>query len=103
MRLLWNLHIAAVAADNPGLEIEPAGSNLTASDLATSHQDDCHHERCAHFSLLPLLGMPIGELFDLGALAAACAADGRWSCLLTSAPINLRHGVASPPNALAIR
>jgi kynurenine formamidase len=103
VRMLWDLHLAAVAADNPGLEIEPAGSNLTAEEAAASHLPDHHHERSAHFSLLPLLGMPIGELWDLGKLAAACAADRRWSCMLTSAPLNLRHGVASPPNALAIR
>lgn len=103
VRLLWDLHVAAVAADNPGLEIEPAGSNLTAAETEASLQDDRHHERSAHFSLLPLLGLPIGELFDLGALATACAADRRWTCLFTSAPLNLDRGVASPPNAVAIR
>jgi hypothetical protein len=56
-----------------------------------------------HFSLLGLLGIPIGELFDLDALAEDCAADGRYTCLLTSAPLNLSAGVASPPNALAIK
>ena len=103
VRMLWDMHLAAVAADNPGLEIEPAGSNLTDAELAASNTRDRHHERSAHFSLLPLLGMPIGELFDLGALAAACMIDRRWTCLLTSAPLNLAGGVASPPNALAIR
>jgi hypothetical protein len=103
VRMLWDLHLAAVAADNPGLELEPAGSNLTPEQAARSHDPDRHHERSAHFSLLPLLGMPIGELWDLSKLAAACAGDGRWSCMLTSAPLNVRSGVASPPNALAIR
>jgi hypothetical protein len=56
-----------------------------------------------HFSLLALLGLPIGELWDLDGLAAACAADGRYECLITSAPLNLAEGVASPPNALALR
>ncbi len=54
-------------------------------------------------ALLPMLGMPIGELWDLDALAQACAADGRYAFLLTSAPIHLRHGVGSPPNALAVK
>jgi hypothetical protein len=101
--MLWNMHLAAVAADNPGLELEPAGSNLSSEEVAASNQPDRHHERSAHFSLLPLLGMPIGELWDLGPLAAACAADRRWTCFVTSAPLNLANGVASPPNALAIR
>ena len=39
----------------------------------------------------------------LEALAADCAADGRYDCMFTSAPLNLPQGVASPPNALAIK
>jgi hypothetical protein len=56
-----------------------------------------------HFSLLGLLGIPIGELFDLDAVADDCATDGRYTCLFTSAPLNLSAGVASPPNALALK
>ncbi len=56
-----------------------------------------------HFSLLGLLGLPIGELFELDGLAADCAADGRYAFLFTSAPLNLAAGVATPPNALAIK
>jgi hypothetical protein len=56
-----------------------------------------------HTALLPLLGMPIGEFFVLDALAEDCAADGRYTCMFTSAPLHLRRGVASPPNALAIK
>jgi hypothetical protein len=52
---------------------------------------------------LPLLGILIGELFVLDTLADDCAAEGNWEGLFTSAPLNLRHGVASPPNALVIR
>ena len=47
--------------------------------------------------------LPIGEMFTLDALAAACAADGRYEVFLTSAPLNKLGGVASPPNALALR
>ena len=36
-------------------------------------------------------------------LAAACARDRRWTFQLVSAPLNVRGGVGSPPNALAIR
>ena len=36
-------------------------------------------------------------------LAADCAADGRYEFMFTSAPLNLPSGVASPPNALAIK
>ena len=61
------------------------------------------HEGFVHFSLLPMLGLPIGELWDLDGLAADCAADGRYTCLLTSAPLNLERGVGTPPNAMAIK
>ena len=31
----------------------------------------------AHSLLLPMLGIPLGEMFDLSKLAADCAEDGR--------------------------
>lgn len=46
--------------------------------------------------------MPIGELWDLEALAAECQNQNKWTFLLTSAPLNVPGGVASPPNAIAI-
>lgn len=101
-RMLWNLHIAAVAADNPSLEVWPPGA-LRPSNADPAEPILDSPETFVHRSLLPLLGMPIGELWDLDALAADCAEDGAYSFLLTSAPLNLRSGVASPPNALAIK
>ena len=50
-----------------------------------------------------VLGLPLGEMFALDALADDCALDGRYEFLITSAPLNLPHGVASPPNALAVK
>ncbi len=100
---LWNMHIAAIAADNPALEVFPPG-RFPRDELERIRQDpDEAIEFFLHFSLLPLLGLPIGELFDLDALAEDCAADGRYAFLFTSAPINLLQGVASPPNAVAIK
>ena len=84
---LWNLHLAAVAADNPGLDAWPPTPE----------------RGWMHFHLLPLLGMPIGELWYLEELAADCANDGVYEFMLTSAPLNLPGGVGSPPNALAIK
>lgn len=102
---LWDLHIAAVAADNPALEAWPADYFTVGGDERRAAGDD--HDRLVelflHFSLLPLLGLPVGELFDLDALADDCAADGVYTALFTSAPLNLEHGVASPPNALAVK
>lgn len=100
---LWDHHIAAVAADNPALEAWPPP--LLGDAEALQHLGDPDHAArlFLHLSLLPLLGLPIGELWDLEALAADCADDGRHACFLTSAPLNLHQGVASPPNALAIK
>lgn len=84
---LWDLHIAAIAADNPSVEAWPPerpGGFL-------------------HFRLIPLFGMPIGELWWLDGLAGDCAADGIYEFFFTSAPLNVRGGVGSPPNALAIK
>ena len=103
-RVLWDLHVAAVAADNPSLEVWPPAA-LADDDLRRRARTDGDAlvEVFVHTSLLPLLGLPIGELFDLASLAEDCAADGVHECFFTSAPLNLRAGVASPPNALAIK
>lgn len=87
VEFLWNLHLAAVAADNPGLDAWPPTPE----------------RGWMHFQLLPLLGMPIGELWYLEELAEDCAGDGVYEFMLTSAPLNLPGGVGSPPNALAIK
>lgn len=100
---LWNLHISAVAADNPAVEGGPAPGAYDAETAAGWTDADDAAEAMLHFSLLGLLGIPIGEMFDLDALALHCAADGRYAALFTSAPLNLQNGVASPPNALAIK
>jgi kynurenine formamidase len=94
-RLLWELGIAAVAADNPALEVFPPG---TGTDEPRGSEG-----AFLHYALLPRLGLPIGELWDLDPLAEACASDSTYDFFLSSAPLRLRGGVASPPNALAIR
>lgn len=85
---LWNNHFAAVAADNPALEAWP-------------HRIEV--DQYLHFRVIPLLGIALGEMWYLEELAADCASDKRYEFLLTSAPLNLRGGVGSPPNALAIK
>lgn len=86
---LWDHGVAAVAADNPAVEVQPF--------------DESTEDGFLHYQLIPLLGMAIGELFALDSLAAACALDGRYDGLLTAAPLNKIGGSGSPANALAIR
>jgi hypothetical protein len=45
----------------------------------------------------------LGELFDFETLADDCANDGVYECLFVAKPLNLRGGVGSPANALAIK
>ncbi len=83
-RWLWNSHFAAVASDNPSFEFGP------------------HGDLWLHEWLLPMWGCPIGELFDLERLSAACQKHQRWTFFLTSAPYRVKGGIASSPNSICI-
>ena len=87
LRFLWDNHFAAVASDSPTFEAYPP-------DL---------EKGAPHETIIGLWGMPIGEMFYLERLAADCEADGLYCFFFTSAPLNKLGGVASPPNALAIK
>ena len=101
---LWDHHLAAIAADNPAVELMPWSPELSQEERRAGWADvENRGELFGHIHFLPLLGLPLGEMFNLGPLAAACDGDKRYTCMFTSAPLNLLNGVASPPNALAIR
>ncbi|KAG9235431.1 putative cyclase-domain-containing protein [Amylocarpus encephaloides] len=82
---LWNHHFAAVAGDSITFEAWPPKAPYRLHD---------------HF--LAMWGTPIGELWNLEELAEACKKEKKYSFFLTSAPLNVHGGIASPPNALAI-
>jgi kynurenine formamidase len=86
-RFLWDSHAAAVAADNPTLEVAPGDAAVGS----------------LHRRLIPMLGFAISELLDLERLAGLCAADGRWDFLFVAVPLNVPGGISSPANAVAIR
>jgi kynurenine formamidase len=103
-QVLWDMHIAAIAADNPALEVWPIGALEQQAEKDTAATDPARaYKFHLHLRLIPMLGLPIGELFDLDRLAEDCGRDRRYTFLLTSAPLNLERGVASPPNALALK
>ncbi|MFE5402916.1 hypothetical protein ACFQ9Z_16455 [Streptomyces sp. NPDC056580] len=56
-----------------------------------------------HQELIARLGLPLGELWNLHALAVDCRTTGRWDSLLTVKPLNLTGGVGSPANVTALR
>ncbi len=85
---LWDHRVAAIGTDCPAVEPWP-----------WSFAD----EGALHYRTLSMLGLPLGEQFVLDELAADCASDGRYQFMLVSAPMHLEGGIASPPNAVAIK
>lgn len=102
-RTLWNLHIAAIDCDNPAVEVWPPGATSSAEHEAEVRANRTRlHEIFTHTLLLPMLGIPLGEMWYLDQLADHGAKTKRYECLFTSAPLNLPQGVVSLPHALAI-
>ena len=81
--------LAAVATDTWGMEVQP--SQVTGA-LHPLHQ-----------VFLPFMGLIVGEIFDLEALAADCAADGVYEFFFAAPPLPITGGVGSPINPLAIK
>jgi hypothetical protein len=91
-RYLWDSGAMAIAADTFAVEVWPPDRRPESFPFGYLHR-----------VLIAQFGMALGELWQLGDLAADCADDGVYECLLTSAPLHGRGGIASPPNALAIK
>jgi hypothetical protein len=101
--LLWDWQLAGVAADNPALETWPTRADGTAGTDDPSGRWALPHRWSLHSRIIAGLGLPVGEMWDLDALAADSAETGGYTGLLTSAPLNLVGGAASPANALVLR
>lgn len=84
---LWDHQIAAVTADNLAVEAWPPN----------------REKKVLHAHGIALLGLVLGELFDFETLADDCARDGVYESLFVAKPLNVRGGVGSPANALAIK
>ncbi|MCW2891060.1 MAG: hypothetical protein JWO75_549 [Actinomycetia bacterium] len=85
-RFLWDSGVAAVACDNPAVEVVPSDPS----------------DGFLHGRLIPGLGMAIGELFSFGALAAACQREGRHEFMFVAVPLNVTGAAGSPANAVAV-
>jgi hypothetical protein len=75
-----------VVCDNPAVEVVP-GDPAVGS---------------LHRRLIPLLGLALGEMFDLEALAQRCRDAARWVFMFVAVPLKVRGGIGSPGNAVAI-
>jgi kynurenine formamidase len=85
-KFLWDNRVAAIGADNVSVETLPFQHSRPSLHLAIAR-----------------LGLVLGELFNLEALAADCAETATYTFFFASVPLNLRGDVGSPANAIAIR
>ena len=81
--------IAALATDTWGMEVRPSETPDVLNPL--------------HIVLLVHMGLWIGEIFDLEAIADACAGDGRYEFFFCGPPLPFTRAVGSPLNPMAIR
>ena len=85
---MWDSRVAAIGTDCPAVEQWPW---------------DFRNEGALHYRTLSLLGLPLGEQFVLDDLATDCHQDRQYDFMLVSCPLNVEGGIASPPNAVAIK
>ncbi|MSQ73083.1 MAG: cyclase family protein [Betaproteobacteria bacterium] len=101
---IWDHQFGACASDNFALECHPATAGSTfGAELRATPGVLPRHVGLMHPFMIAMLGLMVGELWSLDALAEDCARDGVWECFVTVKPLNLVGGVGSPANALAIK
>jgi len=86
---LHGTEIAAIATDTWGFEVRP------------NEFDDAFQP--LHQVAIPHIGLFLGEMWDLDALAADCAGDGVYDFWLTAAPLPITGAVGSPVNPIAVK
>jgi kynurenine formamidase len=80
--------LAAVAADTWALEVLPSATSLWLP---------------VHAVAIVHMGLLLGEIFDLEALAEDCARDGVYEFFFSAPPLPFTGGVGSPVNPLAVK
>jgi len=80
--------VAAVAADNWAFEVMPSRYELQLP---------------MHAIGIVYMGLVLGEMFELDALAADCREDGRYAFLLSAPPLPFKGAVGAPVNPIAIK
>ena len=81
--------LAAIATDTWGMEVRP-------NEIPDTYQP-------LHQVLIPNMGLLVGEIFDLEALAADCAKDHVWEFQFVAPPLPITGAVGSPVNPLAVK
>jgi kynurenine formamidase len=86
---LHGTEIAAIATDTWGFEVRP------------NEFDDAFQP--LHQVAIPHIGLFLGEMWDLDALAEDCATDGTYEFWLTAAPLPVTGAVGAPVNPIAVK
>jgi kynurenine formamidase len=86
---LHETEIAAIATDTWGFEVRPNEFDVAFQPL--------------HQVAIPHIGLTIGEMWDLDALARECAADGRYEFFLAAGPLPVTGAVGAPVNPIAVK
>lgn len=88
---LYDKGVAALCADNLAVEVLSHARRQQDAPLPL------------HMFCLRDMGMPLGEMFNLEALAKDCADDGQYQFLLAAPPLAITGGVGSPVNPLVLK
>lgn len=88
-RWLYDRDVAGIATDTWGAEVRPNELEGTFQPL--------------HLVMIVSMGLLVGEIWYLDALAEDCAADGRYEFLLVGPPLVIPGAVGSPVNPQAIK
>jgi kynurenine formamidase len=86
---LHGTEIAGIATDTWGFEVRPNEFDGAFQPL--------------HQVAIPNIGLFLGEMWDLDALAVDCSADGVYEFFLTAAPIPVTGAVGAPVNPIAVK
>jgi kynurenine formamidase len=86
---LHDKEVAAIATDTWGVEVRP------------NRSDEFYQPW--HWLAIPMLGIAMGEIFNLDDLAEDCVKDGIYEFLMVAAVLPFKNGAGSPVNPLAIK
>ncbi|MCZ6764211.1 MAG: cyclase family protein [Alphaproteobacteria bacterium] len=81
--------IAAICMDTWGCEVRPNETTDAAQPW--------------HWVVIPMIGITMGEIFNLKELADDCAEDGVYEFLFCAPPLPITKAVGSPINPMAIK
>ena len=97
LKWMWEHSFAAVASDAPSFEQAPIAGKHTALGgvwAGEAWEEEMIGGGLLHQWMLSGWGTPIGELFDLEALAKKCEELARWSFFVSSVPLKVSLALA---------